>query len=97
MTCFDAKVRTAVSAGCGAGLARYASAAQHGADSPERAEAPYGAVEDGFFLLCPVNFLTTVAVSEKTQKMINRSSNAAALSNTLRSLEKGRSCSQHCI
>ena len=36
----------AVSSSCGAGLARYASAAQHGADSPERVEAPYGAAED---------------------------------------------------
>ena len=50
-TCFDAKVRMAVSSGCGAGLARYASAAQHGADSPELVEAPYGAAEDGFFLV----------------------------------------------
>ena len=50
-TCFDAKVRMAVSSGCGAGLTRYASAAQHGADSPERVEAPYGAAEDDIFFV----------------------------------------------
>ena len=48
-TCFDAKVRMAVSSGYGASLPRYASAAQRGADSRERVVGRYGAAEEGFF------------------------------------------------